>query len=263
MPQNEPSPPAGDDPISTHETTGSGRMARLGVPALIFAMAILPAVRLSAAFAGPIGKPDVPADGKSSRAAANVDTDRPCPFESAYRRHIPELIGRGINMPPIGSRHPPSEDPHRGGHRKRTGTTSKAHGHALARNRRRTDALRRFGGNGGIDRSPDVSGSDTGGASSAAPRRRSEIVRLSAGVLGPETRFTPLDFLEGGPTMTITSDVIPAIGKAPIRPRRKPDTTQSPKPTHPIPSRSRRRPSVRGMRPQRIPTITAPKMAPR
>ena len=91
MPQNEPSPPAGGDPISEHEPTGSGRIARLGVPALILALAILPAARLSAAFAGRIGKPDVPADGKSGPGAAKVNTDRPCPFESAYRGHSPQL----------------------------------------------------------------------------------------------------------------------------------------------------------------------------
>ncbi len=55
--QNEPSPAAGGDESPPNEPGGSGRIAALSVPALAFALLILLAARLSAAFAGPVAGP--------------------------------------------------------------------------------------------------------------------------------------------------------------------------------------------------------------
>ncbi len=108
--RNEPGPLAGGDPSSQNEPTGSGRIADLSAPALVCAVVILLAARLSAtfagSFAGPIGKPWIRADGNSGPAAARVDSDRPSPLESAHRSQGPELIGRRIHAPPIGPPHP-------------------------------------------------------------------------------------------------------------------------------------------------------------
>ena len=116
IPRNEPSPSVGGDPRSENEPTGSGRIADSSVPALVCALVILLAAGLSAAFAGPIGKPSLPADGQSGPAAASVDSDRPGPFESAHRRQGPERIGRGIHARrspghgrSAGARRPPDE----------------------------------------------------------------------------------------------------------------------------------------------------------
>ena len=89
----EPGPKAGGDPISQDGPTGSGRIADLHALALACTLVILLAGRLSAAIAGPIGRPSVPADGRSGPAAAKVDSERCCRFESAYRRQSPVLIG--------------------------------------------------------------------------------------------------------------------------------------------------------------------------
>ncbi len=86
IPRNEPSPPAGGDPIAPDGPTGSGRIADRRVPALACAMVILLAAGLSAAFAGPIGRPTIPADGRSSPAAARADADGPGPGNPSIER---------------------------------------------------------------------------------------------------------------------------------------------------------------------------------
>src|SRR5262249_39367808 len=75
--RNEPGPRVGGDPGSEDEPSASGRIAHPSVPVLACALVLLLAAGLSAAFAGPIGTPCLPADGNSGRVAARVDRDRP------------------------------------------------------------------------------------------------------------------------------------------------------------------------------------------
>ena len=96
--------PIGSAAIPAQETnpSESGRIAHRSVPALACALVLLLAAGLSAAFAGPIGKPCLPADGNSGRVAARVDRDRPGPFASSHRGPGQGPSGRRIHAPPIG-----------------------------------------------------------------------------------------------------------------------------------------------------------------
>src|SRR5690349_3487632 len=70
-------------------------------------------------------------------------------------------------------------------------------------------------------------------------------------------------FFVRAPAAKMTSEETVAIGTAPIRPRSRPATVVSQKPTQPKPSRPRLRPTERGRHPQITPTRAAPKMAPK
>ena len=85
---------------------GRGRIAAASVPALAFALLILLAARLSAAFAGPVagptGQPPIPPDGRSGLAAARVSSDGSGRFESADRGSGSGLGGRRVHATPSG-----------------------------------------------------------------------------------------------------------------------------------------------------------------
>ena len=72
----EPSPSVGAHPSSENEPTGSGRIADSSVPALVCALVILLAAGLSAAFAGPVGKPYYPGDGYPHRPDTSPQRQR-------------------------------------------------------------------------------------------------------------------------------------------------------------------------------------------
>ncbi len=76
IPRNEPSRSVGGDPSSQNEPTGSGRIADPSRPALVCALVILLTTGLSAAFAGPIGKPYYPGDGDPHRPDTSPQRQR-------------------------------------------------------------------------------------------------------------------------------------------------------------------------------------------
>jgi hypothetical protein len=88
IPQNEPSPPAYGDRIPQNEPTAPGRIAALAVPGLVFALLILLAAGLSAAFAGalagPAGQADLPREERSQPAATGGSTDLRGPWEFPF-----------------------------------------------------------------------------------------------------------------------------------------------------------------------------------
>src|SRR5262249_44183538 len=113
----------GGDGIPRNEPIDPGRIADLGVGALICALVILLAAGLSAAFAGPVagpgGRPSIPLDGRPGPAAASVDSNRPGPFASSslfpngarlayikYRRPVlhASSLGDSHRPPPSGDR---------------------------------------------------------------------------------------------------------------------------------------------------------------
>ncbi len=89
--QNEPSPAGGGEENSRNEPTASGRVAALIAPALVLALVILWAIRLSAAraapIAGPTSKADASGDGRFGLAGARAGSDRRGPFESVIDDH--------------------------------------------------------------------------------------------------------------------------------------------------------------------------------
>ncbi len=87
IPQNEPSPPGDGAAISQNEPTTPGRLSAPAVPALVFALVILLAAGLSAAFAGaltgPAGQADLPGrGGLTRRARGSTDLRGPWEFPS-------------------------------------------------------------------------------------------------------------------------------------------------------------------------------------
>jgi hypothetical protein len=89
----ELSPSIGGDSIAPNELAGPRRITDSSVPALACVLVLLLAAGLSAAWAGPVGRPAGPRDGRSGAAAANVGGDRPGAF--AYPHRGPEPCPTG------------------------------------------------------------------------------------------------------------------------------------------------------------------------